>query len=103
MQKVIGRDLFVKIDEYAYHSYAAVQKKMKDTITSLLHPESDPLPWALFFGWDPELIPDLPRLSKEVLDQFSTEIPICVIGQSGHVAWVNQKAFDVSYLTVGNS
>ena len=75
---------------------------MEETISSL-DPNSDRPPWALFFGWDPELIPDLPRLSKEVLNKFSTEIPICVIGQSGHVAWVNQKAFDVSYLTVGNS
>ena len=95
MQKVTGRDLFVKVDGYAYHCYAAVQENMKDTIT-LLDRKSDPLPWALFFGWDPELIPDLPRQSKDVLDQFSTEFPICVIGQSGHVAWVNQKAFDVS-------
>ena len=68
---------------------------MEETISSL-DPNSDRPPWALFFGWDPELIPDLPRLSKEVLDQLSTEIPICVRGQSGHVAWLNQKAFDVS-------
>ena len=68
---------------------------MEETISSL-DPNSDRPSWALFFGWDPELIPDLPRLSKEVLNKFSTEIPICVIGQSGHVAWVNQKAFDVS-------
>ena len=95
MQKVKGRDFFVKVDGYDNHSYADVETKMKETIDSLV-PNSDRPPWALFFGWDPELIPDLPRLSKEVLNEFSTEIPICVIGQSGHVAWVNQKAFDVS-------
>ena len=95
MQKVKGRDFFVKVDGYDNTSYKEVQKKMEETISSL-DPNSDRPPWALFFGWDPELIPDLPRLSKEVLNKFSTEIPICVIGQSGHVAWVNQKAFDVS-------
>ena len=95
MQKVEGRDFFVKVDGYDYDSYADVKTKMEGTIKSL-DPNSVPLPWALFFGWDPELIPDLPRLSKDVLNEFSPEIPICVIGQSGHVAWVNQKAFDVS-------
>ena len=95
MQKVNGRDLFVKVDGYDNHSYTDVETKMEQTIASL-DQNSVPLPWALFFGWDPELIPDLPRLSKEVLNDFSTEIPICVIGQNGHVAWVNQKAFDVS-------
>ena len=65
MQKVTGRDLFVKVDGYDNASYEEVQEKMKATITSL-----DPKSWALFFGWDPELIPDLPWLSKDVLDQF---------------------------------
>ncbi|CAH3019161.1 unnamed protein product [Porites evermanni] len=60
-------NLFVKIDWYDNASYEEVQEKMEATI-KLLDPESDPLPWALFFGWDSELIPDLPRLSKDVLD-----------------------------------
>ena len=102
MQKVKGRDFFVKVHGYDNHSYADVETKMKETIDSL-DQNSVRLPWVLFFGWDPELISDFPRLSREVVNEFSTEIPICVIGQSGHVAWVNQKAFDVSYLTVGNS
>jgi len=94
-RKLTAEIFFVKVDGYDNHSYADVETKMKGTIDSL-DPNSVSLTWALFFGWDPELIPDLPRLSKEVLNEFSTEIPICVIGQSGHVAWVNQKAFDVS-------
>jgi len=94
-RKLTADIFFVNVDGYDNHSYADVETKMKGTIDSL-DPNSVSLPWALFFGWDPELIPDLPRLSKEVLNEFSTEIPICVIGQSGHVAWVNQKAFDVS-------
>ena len=69
---------------------------MANKIASL-DPTARPLPWALFFGWDSELIPDLPLLSKDVLNDFSPEIPICVIGQSGHVAWVNQKAFEVGF------
>ena len=51
--------------------------------------------WAIFFGWDPELIPDLPTLSADYLDaNFSSTIPIVVIGQSGHVAWVNRLVLE---------
>ena len=59
---------------------------MKETIRKL-DTETSPLPWALFFGWDPELIPSLPLLSADFLDkEFSSEVPVVVVGQSGHVA-----------------
>ncbi|XP_072048725.1 putative amidohydrolase YtcJ [Amphiura filiformis] len=65
---------------------------MLDTIESI---RNDPKPrWGTFFGWDPELISDLPILSKKFLDDnFATDVAIGVIGQSGHVAWANSKAF----------
>ena len=84
MQKVEGRDFFVKVDGYDYDSYADVKTKMEGTIKSL-DPNSVPLPWALFFGWDPELIPDLPRLSKEVLNEFSTEFQFVSLDKA--VTW----------------
>ena len=96
LQRINGVERFVKIDGYDHHSYAEIKLLMENKIASL-DPTAKPLPWALFFGWDSELIPDLPFLSKDVLNDFSTEIPICVIGQSGHVAWVNQKAFEVGF------
>ena len=96
LQRINGVERFVKIDGYDHHSYAEIKLLMANKIASL-DPTARPLPWALFFGWDSELIPDLPLLSKDVLNDFSPEIPICVIGQSGHVAWVNQKAFEVGF------
>ena len=60
---------------------------------SELEADPDNKDWAIFFGWDPELIPDLPTLSADFLDKnFSDTTPIAVIGQSGHVAWVNHLA-----------
>ena len=66
-----------------------------NTEIAKLDPGATPLPWAMFFGWDPELIPNMPTLSADFLDGFSTTFPVVVIGQSGHVAWVNHKAFEV--------
>ena len=75
-------------------SYAEVSKVMKDKLSELAaDPNNEE--WAIFFGWDPELIPDLPTLSADYLDaNFSSTIPIAVIGQSGHVAWVNRLALE---------
>lgn len=62
---------------------------------------ASPLPWGRFFGWDPELIPNMPTLSADFLDEkFSSTFPVIIVGQSGHVAWVNHKAFEVSCMTV---
>ena len=59
----------------------------------------DPGEWAMFFGWDPELISNMPTLSADFLDnEFSKKFPVVVIGQSGHVAWVNHKAFEVRFM-----
>lgn len=71
-----------------------------DTEIGKLDPGASPLPWAIFFGWDPELNPDLPMLSADFLDkEFLPTFPLGIIGQSGHVAWVNHKAFEVSSVT----
>ena len=57
--------------------------------------------WGLFFGWDPELVPDLPTLSAAYLDTtFPSNIPMAVVGQSGHVAWVNSEALTVARVSV---
>ena len=94
---VLVNTAYTNISGYDYHTYNDVNEKMKETIRKL-DTETSPLPWALFFGWDPELIPSLPLLSADFLDkEFSSEVPVVVVGQSGHVAWVNRKAFEVGY------
>ena len=90
--------LYINISGYYYDSYEEI-KELMNTEIAKLDPGATPLPWAMFFGWDPELIPNMPTLSADFLDGFSTTFPVAVIGQSGHVAWVNHKAFEVR--TVG--
>ena len=61
---------------------------------------TDPLPWCIFIGWDIELIQELPTLSADYLDEhFSNEIPLMIIAQSGHAAWVNHKTFEICNIT----
>ena len=68
---------------------------MKAKIDEVIKDTSIKDKWALFFAWDPELIPDLPTLSAKFLDDnFSSAIAIGVVGQSGHVAWGNTKSFE---------
>ncbi|XP_072049549.1 putative amidohydrolase YtcJ [Amphiura filiformis] len=87
------RCVYTNISALNYGSYAEIRQKMSETIESI---RKDPMErWGTFFGWDPELIPDLPILSKTFLDEnFATDVAIGVIGQSGHVAWANTLAFD---------
>ena len=89
----------IDISGYNYKTYEQVKKVIAEEIAKL-KPEASPLPWAIFFGWDPELIPNLPKLSADFLDkEFSSTFPVVIVGQSGHVAWVNNKAFEVSSIT----
>ena len=89
----------IDISGYNYKTYEQVKKVIAEKIAEL-NPDASPLPWAIFFGWDPELIPNLPKLSADFLDiEFSSTIPVAIVGQSGHVAWVNNKAFEVSFIT----
>ena len=91
---------YIDISGYNYKTYEEVKEVMTKEIAKL-NPGASPLPWGIFFGWDPEIIPNMPTLSANFLDeQFSSTFPVIIIGQSGHVAWVNHKAFEVSCVTV---
>ena len=93
--------LFVDISGYNYRTYEQVKEVMTKEIKKPTDcSNASALPWGRFFGWDPELIPNMPKLSADFLDEeFSRDIPVAIVGQSGHVAWVNHKAFEVSSVT----
>ena len=90
----------VNIGGYYYDSYAKIEAKMKTEVAMAGSAKSDHVEWCCFMGWDPELVPDLPTLSADFLDEFSRDVPIVVIGQSFHVFWVNHKAFQVSIIMI---
>ena len=88
----------VNISGYYYDFYEKIEAKIKAEVAMVGNAKTDCVEWCLFVGWDPELIPNLPTLSADFLDEFSRDVPIVVIGQSLHVAWVNHKVFEVSMI-----
>ena len=77
-----------------------------DTIDSLLdklRAQKEKLPegaWIIAFGVDPaRTTPLMAELNADLLDKVSTTNPIFVVNQSGHIAYVNHKAFEEAGIT----
>lgn len=83
------------VSGYYYRTADEILRKINETVAA-----ADPTKaWPIFLGWDPELVPDLPKLSADYLDNISTTIPIVIIAQNGHSAWVNHRALDIANIT----
>lgn len=98
VQLAMSNFSYIDISGYEYSTADEVMKVITDKVKEAADswkPET-PLPWCVFMGWDPELVPDLPTLSAAYLDGISTVIPIVIIAQNGHAAWVNHKAFEIA-------
>ncbi len=71
-----------------------------DTIVAKLTAHLKTLPpgqWLTAFGVDPSrTIPFMAALTADILDKVSTDVPIFVLNQSGHIAYVNHKALDAA-------
>ena len=77
------------------NTYEKIRNIIKTKVDSLTADE-----WCIFFGWDPELVPDLPVLTADFLDkEFSSEIPIVVKMQTMHTFWANHKALEKAGIT----
>ncbi|EDO32833.1 predicted protein [Nematostella vectensis] len=84
------------ISGYECFSYAEVKARIMKGI-SAVDPSQSPLGWGVTFGWDPELVRDLPALdAKFIAKEFSADIPVLIVAQNGHAAWCNHKAFEVA-------
>lgn len=53
--------------------------------------------WLFGFGVDPaRTSPFMAELTADDLDKVSTEVPIFIVNQSGHIGYVNRKAFELA-------
>jgi predicted amidohydrolase YtcJ len=69
-----------------------IQKKLKLALRGV--PEGG---WLLASGIDPSRsTPFMASLDAKTLDAVSTEVPIFVVNQSGHIAYVNSKAIEAA-------
>jgi len=56
--------------------------------------------WLFGFGVDPSrTTPFMAELTADDLDQVSKEVPIFIVNQSGHIAYVNHKAYELAGVT----
>ncbi|KAG9025862.1 hypothetical protein FS837_004794, partial [Tulasnella sp. UAMH 9824] len=52
--------------------------------------------WVAAYGYDPSLVECQEELDACVLDGVSTAVGIFVLNQSGHIAYVNHRAFEIA-------
>ena len=90
--------LYIDVSGYKYRTAEEVLQVITDHVEAAASgwKPGTPLPWCVFMGWDPEIVPNLPTLSATYLDEISTTIPIMIVAQNGHAAWVNHKAFEIA-------
>nr|WP_321353736.1 amidohydrolase [uncultured Draconibacterium sp.] len=55
--------------------------------------------WILGSGWDPSIQDGVSELTFKELNAISTEHPVFVMNTSGHLAYVNEKAYEVAGIT----
>ena len=77
---------------------ASLQKTMRDWMAA----NADVIQKAkllIGFGYDQSQLAELRAPTKEELDAISTELPVIVIHQSGHMMAINSKAFAMAGIT----
>jgi predicted amidohydrolase YtcJ len=55
--------------------------------------------WIVGFGYDPSLVQGHPNLTLDITNVWAPENPVYIINQSGHVAYVNQLAFELAKIS----
>lgn len=58
--------------------------------------------WYVGMGYDNTTYPEATNPSADDIDKISTEVPICIIHTSSHIAVVNHKALEVLGYSKGN-
>ena len=79
-------DQFIKIGQTNFKSW------YNNSVNNGTYEDGD---WYVGNGYDNTQLPDEKHPTADDLDKISTEIPICIIHTSGHMAVVNHKALEI--------
>ena len=93
----IAEGLWLNLSNFTlpYDTLETISEKLKAGLKNV-----PPGGWLAAFGVDPSRSsPFMAELSVEVLDKVSKDVPIFVVNQSGHIAYVNSKAFELAGVT----
>lgn len=94
MMTALTEELWLNLSNFSaqYDTLDTLSQKLKAHLKTL--PKGQ---WLGAFGVDPSRTnPFMAELTADVLDKVSTDVPIMVINQSGHIAYVNHKAFELA-------
>jgi len=84
----------VNISGFTYNSRAEIMATIGSAVK-----KSSPGKWVLAFGWDPVLVKDLRNPILAELDSISTEVPIFILTQMMHQAFVNNAVYKAAEIT----
>ena len=84
----------VNISGYTHNSRAEIMATIGAAVE-----KASPGKWVLAFGWDPVLVKDLRNPTLEELDSISTEVPIFILTQMMHQAFVNNAVYKTAKIT----
>ena len=84
----------VNISGFTYNSRAEIMATIGSAVK-----KTSPGKWVLAFGWDPVLVKDLRNPTLAELDSISTEVPIFILTQMMHQAFVNNAVYKTAKIT----
>jgi predicted amidohydrolase YtcJ len=90
-------NLWVNLSNFTlpYDTIESITQKLKTELKNV-----PPGGWLAAFGVDPSrTTPFMAELTAVDLDKVSTEVPILVLNQSGHIAYANHKALQMAGIT----
>jgi predicted amidohydrolase YtcJ len=97
LMTAITEEMWLNLSNFTtqYDTLESLSQKLKAALKTL--PKGQ---WLAAFGVDPSrTTPFMAELNADILDKVSTEVPILVMNQSGHIAYVNHKAFELAGIT----
>lgn len=93
----LGEYLWLNLSNFTtnYDTAESLTAKLRGALKTL--PQGQ---WLMGFGVDPSRTqPFMTELTADVLDKVSTDVPIFILNQSGHIAYVNHKAMEIAGVT----
>lgn len=97
MLTAMGEFLWLNLSNFTtnYDTIESLTTKLNGALKTL--PKGQ---WLMGFGVDPSRSkPFMTELTADVLDKVSTDVPIFILNQSGHIGYVNHKAMEIAGIT----
>ncbi|KAG8929816.1 hypothetical protein FRC01_003739 [Tulasnella sp. 417] len=90
-------DYLIPLQPWKITKRSDVLAILKEHVDKVVNNPDKPDPkWVVAYGYDPSLVEDHDTLNACILDEVSKSVGIFVLNQSGHIAYVNHRAFEIA-------